>query len=283
MKIPQPQLRALIHEILPSDADLDAFCSDHFPDVYRRFSDGMQRVRKVTILLDHADHERLTDVLRQQQVDRGAAAAGESSIAVGGGPVRVLFMASNPRTTVRLELGQEVRRIEERLRAVEHRDTIEFASRWAVRPDDMQQALLEKRPHILHFSGHGTTDNSILLENESGDEVAVDKDTLVGLLRILRDNLRLVVLNACSSEPIAEAITQVVDCAIGMQQPITDVASIEFAAAFYRAIGFGRSLGEAYRLGCNALSLQGIPEAQTPRLSVKAGVNADTIFLVRAL
>ncbi|AUX41091.1 uncharacterized protein SOCE26_024960 [Sorangium cellulosum] len=47
-------LRKVIDVVLKGDADLDAFCHDHHADVYRRFSDGMERSRKVTLLLHHA-------------------------------------------------------------------------------------------------------------------------------------------------------------------------------------------------------------------------------------
>ncbi|WP_437817435.1 hypothetical protein [Sorangium sp. So ce1078] len=47
-------LRKVIAAVLKGDADLDAFCHDHHADAYRRFSDGMERSRKVTLLLQHA-------------------------------------------------------------------------------------------------------------------------------------------------------------------------------------------------------------------------------------
>ena len=55
-----PTLRTRVDEVLRSASDLDAFCHDHFRDeVYRRFSNGMDRVQKVTLLLEHAPHAAL--------------------------------------------------------------------------------------------------------------------------------------------------------------------------------------------------------------------------------
>jgi hypothetical protein len=45
-------VRALVDWVLRSDSDLDAFCLDHSPAVYRQLGDGMVRTRKVTLLLD---------------------------------------------------------------------------------------------------------------------------------------------------------------------------------------------------------------------------------------
>lgn len=57
-------------------------------------------------------------------------------------------------------------------------------------------------------------------------------------------------------------------------------AAIVFAASFYRAVGFGRTVQEAFDLAKVALLLEGIPEDKTPAMSVRAGVNAATMVLV---
>jgi hypothetical protein len=53
-------VRKRIEAELRDDADFNAFCSDEFPDVHRRFSGGMNRVEKTTLLLLHA---RLEDIV----------------------------------------------------------------------------------------------------------------------------------------------------------------------------------------------------------------------------
>jgi hypothetical protein len=48
------------------DSQFDAFCLDCFPDVYERFSGGMDRDRKTTLLLDHCRrHGQLALLARQ--------------------------------------------------------------------------------------------------------------------------------------------------------------------------------------------------------------------------
>ena len=88
------------------------------------------------------------------------------------------------------------------------------------------------------------------------------------------------ILNACYSKKQAEAITQVIDCAIGMNDAIGDEAAITFAASFYRAIGFGRSIKQAFDQGIVALLLEGIPEENKPELLTRNGVNPEKIVLV---
>ncbi|MDA1048968.1 MAG: AAA-like domain-containing protein [Planctomycetota bacterium] len=192
----------------------------------------------------------------------------------------VLFLAASPKVSP-LSLDEEIREITTKIRAADYRDSLEVISRWAVRPDDLQQALLEHRPHVLHFSGHGTESEELVLLDSQGNPKPVSKEALVHLLSVLKDNLRLVVLNACFSRPQAEAITQVIDCAVGMNRAVGDEAAIKFAAAFYRAVGFGRSIQTAFDLGRSALMLDDIPEESTPELVARAGVDPTGIVLVQ--
>lgn len=56
-------LRKLINLVLITDSDLDAFCQDHFPSAKKRFTDGMDRVRKVSLLLEICDTKEILEIL----------------------------------------------------------------------------------------------------------------------------------------------------------------------------------------------------------------------------
>lgn len=194
--------------------------------------------------------------------------------------IKILFLAANPTSSSQLNLSREARRIEERIDAGGRRQsTLEFVTRWAVRPSDLQRALLEERPHVLHFSGHGTRHSGLLFEDDDGNAIHVEKEALVNLIGILPGNLRLVVLNACDSEPIAEGLVRHVPCAIGMRAPIDNDAAVAFSASFYQALGFDESVATAFRLGCNELELRGIPEEGIPSLKVRRGGDASRLVL----
>jgi len=194
--------------------------------------------------------------------------------------VKILFLAANPKNTTALRLDEEIREIQSRIRAADFRDHFDLISRWAVRPDDLLQALNEVRPHVVHFSGHGSTASELVLEDRDGQAMPVSAAALVALFRNLKDNIRLVLLNACHSETQAKAISGEIDCTIGMTKAIGDEAAISFASWFYGALAFGRSVGEAYEQGRTALMLNGIPEESTPALLVRPGVDALQSILV---
>jgi hypothetical protein len=56
----------------------------------------------------------------------------------------------------------------------------------------------------------------IVLMGEGGTAQPMSKVALVDLFYVLRDNVQLVLLNACHSVPIAEALAEVVHFTIGM-------------------------------------------------------------------
>ena len=195
-------------------------------------------------------------------------------------PAKVLFLAANPSSTSKLALDEEIRAIEAKLRSAEHRDAFALVSRWATRPDDLLQALNELRPTIVHFSGHGGAGGELMLHGASGTPHLVQPEAVANLFRALRGDIRLVVFNACHSLAQAEAAAQEIECVIGMNAEIGDEAARVFAASFYRALGFGRSVQAAFDQGCIALQLADIAEHQTPRLITRPGVSAAALFLL---
>lgn len=106
----------------------------------------------------------------------------------------ILFLAANPLNTSPLRLDEEVRAIDVALR------------------------------QIVHFSGHGSETSEIILQDDDGDSVAVPAVALSSLFRVLKANVRFVMLNARYSVDQAAGITEEIDCVIGMDDAISDDA-----------------------------------------------------------
>lgn len=178
----------------------------------------------------------------------------------------ILFLAANPRGTGRLRLDQELRDIAEGLQRAQKRDRFHLEPRLAVRPRDIQRAILDVSPQIIHFSGHGEGEAGLIFEDEQGNAKLVDGAALAGLFELFADQISCVVLNGCYSEVQAKSIAQHIPYVIGMNQVIGDRAAIAFAVGFYDALGAGRPLEFAYKLGCAAIRMEGIAEHLTPVL-----------------
>jgi TIR domain/CHAT domain len=212
--------------------------------------------------------------------------------------IKILFLAANPFDSDPLRLSEEVRAINERLRLSNLRDEFVVEQEWAVRTTDLVTSLLNHKPHIVHFSGHGSRAGTIILEDEKGQSQPVSSLALKRIFEVPKGNIRCVVLNATYTESQADAIVESVDCVVGLDRAIPDDSAISFAAAFYEALGYGRSIREAFDLGCLQIDLQGWQKASsrrdlapssltsevdiTPKLRVAAGVDPASIYLVKS-
>jgi TIR domain/CHAT domain len=181
----------------------------------------------------------------------------------------ILFLGANPQDTSRLRLDQELRDIGEGLQRSQQRDRFNLEQKWAVRPRDIQRAMLDLQPQIVHFSGHGDGEAGLVFEDEVGKSKLVDGAALAGLFELFADQLHCVVLNGCYSEVQAKAISQHIPYVIGMNKAIGDNTAIAFAVGFYDALGAGRDVEFAYKLGCAAIRMEGIAEHLTPVLLKK--------------
>ncbi len=243
----------------------------------------------------------------------------ESSIPVVPGPARVtmtharpsrpttsrhgiLFLAANPSDTTRLALDEECAAIERELRMTTGRDDFDFRSRWAVSVDEVMRALNELQPTVLHFSGHGggstgvyvhrvrrrsrvthrdidVTLPGIQLQDEQRRPQHVSARALTQMVASAAPSTRLVVLNACFSDRVAEALRRAVDCVVGMRGAVGDEAARSFAVGFYRALGHRRSIGNAVAQAVATLAAKQLPDEHLPICRTRDGVSADEVTL----
>ena len=171
--------------------------------------------------------------------------------------MKILFLAANPSRTAPLDLEEELRSLEMELRAVAFRDSIQMIARHAVRPDDLVRYVRAEKPGIIHFSGHGSK-GGIILRTEGGGYKQVDGSSLKRFLE--GRGVELVVLNACYSKEQAENISASVKAVVGTTDAVDDEAARRFSVAFYRALGDGLPVSEAFRDGVDATLLEGFPD-----------------------
>lgn len=96
-------------------------------------------------------------------------------------PKKILVLAANPKGTTPLRLDEEVREIGEGLLRARQREQFQLVQRSAVRPQDVQRAMLDEKPQIVHFSGHGAGEEGLVFEDEVGQSKLVAGEALAGL------------------------------------------------------------------------------------------------------
>jgi conflict system STAND superfamily ATPase/CHAT domain-containing protein len=216
----------------------------------------------------------------------------------------ILFLAANPHGTGRLALDLEARSIYLELKRSGYRERFDFVTRWAAEPLDLLRELRELRPTVVHFSGHGgenlvgTADaaqgrdvvapapggapSSLLFHSATSGAQAVSPEAIARALGSVDAGVRLVVLSACFSNPIAEALVAYVDCVVGMSGAIHDAAARSFAIGFYGGLGEHETVAAAFKQGQAAIHLDGLPDAERPQLKVRGGFDATRLILVDA-
>ena len=167
--------------------------------------------------------------------------------------MKILILASNPRKD--LNLDREIRDLQGVIERSRNRAELEVKVGLAVRVGDLQDLLFQHQPQIVHFCGHGSGVEGLVLEGEEGDERWVKAEALAELFRLF-PGVRCVLLNACYSEEQANAIVTHIDYVIGMRQTIRDDAAIAFSKGFYRALGHDCSIEQSFDFGCNAIQLE---------------------------
>jgi eukaryotic-like serine/threonine-protein kinase len=188
---------------------------------------------------------------------------------------KILILSANPLDTSKLRLDEEIREIRAALKRAKNRDKFQIITESAVRVDDLRLALLEHEPSIVHFSGHGSGDNGLAFESNSGHLQLVSTEALVRLFELFKTKIECVLLNACYSKTQADAIHEHIDCVIGMSRAIGDKAAIEFAVGFYDALGAGNSYEYCFKIGSVSIDLEGIPESETPVLRARPRSHAN--------
>lgn len=186
-------------------------------------------------------------------------------------PFRILVVMSSPEGVAPLNLEQE-RQLIEQSWAQHSGVEVDFLERPAT-TQRLSDKLAEKEYHVLHYMGHGDFDRNtgqgvLLLEDENSQPLALDGQTLGGV--ILQDvkSLRLVFLNACDTakatkkkgqDPFAGVATAMImagiPAVVAMQFPITDKAAVTFAGTFYPRIVSGFPVDAAVAEGRKAIKL----------------------------
>lgn len=195
-------------------------------------------------------------------------------------PVRILFLSASPRDSTPLRLDEEVREIDRALSGAQLGDRFELLQKWAVRTVDLQSHLLRTKPQIMHFSGHGSPQSAIILEDENRRSRAVPAQQLARLLGQFSSQLRCVVLNACYSEDQAEAIATTIECVVGMSAEVADRAAVHFSTSFYQGLAYGRSVRASFDLACSDLDFNRLRGDSVPRL-IAPRQGADSLVFAR--
>jgi hypothetical protein len=186
--------------------------------------------------------------------------------------------AAEPLSTDPIDFAAEIEKIRERVKASKYRGRVRIEFRLNVSCDNLLAFIDELKPNIIHFIGH-SDEAGIGLLGGNNEPVRVSKQALAEVVRLYGTQVRLIVLNSCKSEEIAQDLADVCGCAIGMARKIGDDAALIFASEFYRALASGHSANTACEGGKAALHVRETGQHELPILKCREGVDPSGIGL----
>jgi nucleoid-associated protein YgaU len=212
--------------------------------------------------------DRLKPVVRWLDVD-----APPPSLAVEP-PLRMLLAIAAPADRPELAVGEELTHLDRALAELDSRGALRTLRLEHTSLERLDQALLEHRPHVLHFIGHGDfvgDDGVLVLESDRapGSAETIAGRQLAVLLRNYRDSLRLVFLNSCMGATVSardpfggvaqSLIRRGIPAVIAMQFPIPDAAAVALSRHFYRYLAAGQPVDAALGSARAFLYARGYP------------------------
>ena len=173
---------------------------------------------------------------------------------------KILILSSNPRRDLNLD-----REISDLSNAVQRLEKFEIRLGLGVRSQELAELLAEHSPEIVHFCGHGAGEKGLVFQDEKGQEELVSTKILTRIFKTFSQEINCTVLNACDSDRQAEAIVEHINYVVGMSQPILDKAAHLFSVGFYKGLAAGKSIEQAYEMGCIAIQIWSETQSQSTK------------------
>jgi len=213
-------------------------------------------IRQITFSLNYLI-EKLPDDPLTQVGQRGMPLSPKS------GQLKILMLTANPAGTTKLNLDKEYARIAEKIQ--HKKDAFDLTVQRAVDKTAFRETIVEVRPDVLHFTGHGEEEGEyrgIIVQNEDRNGRAmITPNGLYDLFDHFKGegiDLKVVVLNACYSEKQAEVIALHVPYVIGTKVEIGDELAIAFSVGFYFKLAESdRNIEKAFKSARASALLEG--------------------------
>jgi hypothetical protein len=146
----------------------------------------------------------------------------------------------------------EFRRIFEHLPS----EYFEISSKSRMKASELVNVLGKERPHIIHFSGHGSPDE-IIFEDKNEKTRPVQKNHVIEIFRHLSKKPKMVFLNACWTAENLDDLGRLADFVIATRNTVFDEAAIGFAEKFYESLGQGQPVRNAFDLTKDQFDIEG--------------------------
>ncbi|MGK7895804.1 MAG: hypothetical protein AB4372_19875 [Xenococcus sp. (in: cyanobacteria)] len=84
---------------------------------------------------------------------------------------KILILTSDPKND--LKLRREIKDLQNVIKRSKNHSQFETKLELEVHPEELQRLFLEHKPRIVHFCGHGTGEQGLVLQNQAAQEQLV--------------------------------------------------------------------------------------------------------------
>lgn len=187
----------------------------------------------------------------------------------------ILFVTADPYDQTRLRTQKEQRFLKEALEKSKLGAMYRIEPLPSCRPEDIDRAIVDFKPTILHFSGHAGAKGLCFID-DNDKSAMISPDRLAKLLgRASRDGLSVVILNACTTAGQCKSIAERVPAVVAMEGAVGDEKALDFTKFFYQALGAGETIQECFDSAVNNSDLVQHPGRMNPQLILKGRISAS--------
>jgi hypothetical protein len=170
--------------------------------------------------------------------------------------VNILFFASNPPGTMRLNLDIESRELSQIFRNHPRKDQFRVQKEFAATLRLFMQVVNEEAATIIHFAFFANEEGLVFHDDDDKPKWVLN-DTLLNIFDMIRVQPECVFFNTFISQSLADGLAKKIPFVIGMNGLIDDNAAITFSTGFYQAIAFGKDYPSAFKLGRELMIVEG--------------------------
>ncbi|MGK7924343.1 MAG: GAF domain-containing protein [Spirulina sp.] len=193
---------------------------------------------------------------------------------------KILVASARPHAANPTELEQETARIKQIVQKTPQGKEIAVEPIPAIFYEDLTLAIAQQQPNLIHFCGADSLEG-LIFASETQDARLLDPGQLTQLFEQFGRSVKCVILDRCLSVLQADAISDCIPATIAIDADIGVEAANLFTTEFYRWIGYGEGVNEAFEMGCLALQAErvkltnGLPQPLVPQLIVKQKSTPD--------
>ncbi|MEM9540870.1 MAG: GAF domain-containing protein [Cyanobacteria bacterium P01_E01_bin.42] len=187
---------------------------------------------------------------------------------------KILVASARPHTTKPDELERETAQVKHAVQKTPQGKEIIVEKLPAIFYEDLTLAIAQQQPHLIHFCGADALEG-LIFASETQDARLLDPGQLTQLFEQFGRSVKCVILDRCLSVLQADAISDCIRATIAIDADIGADAARIFTTEFYRWIGYGEGINEAFEMGNLALQAErvklsnGLPQPLVPQLIVK--------------